>query len=45
MIETDFYILSEEQFAQFSQLAEEINVSIDYYLCEFCDVSGPLIEV
>ena len=41
MIETQFFILDEQQFQEYGQLADEINVTIDYYLSEFCDVEGP----
>ena len=40
MIETDFYILSQEQYDQFNSEAQELGLSIDYYLSEFCDVKG-----
>jgi hypothetical protein len=43
MIETDFFILDEQQYQEYSQLADEIDVSIDYYLSEFCHVEGPSI--
>ena len=45
MIETEFFILNEEQFQEYSQLADEVGVSLDYYLTEFCDVEGPDVEV
>ena len=44
MIETDYFILNGEQYQQFYTEASEIGVSIDYYLIEFCDVIGPMIE-
>ena len=44
MIETDFFILTEEQFQEYSQLADEESVTLDYYLSEFCDVQGPTIS-
>jgi hypothetical protein len=40
MIETDFYILSQEQYDQFNSEASELGLSIDYYLDEFCDIQG-----
>ena len=40
MIETQFFILSSQQYDQFDTEAKEIGVSIDYYLSEFCDVTG-----
>jgi hypothetical protein len=45
MIETEFFILDAEQFQEYSQLADEVGVSLDYYLSEFCDVEGPDIMV
>jgi hypothetical protein len=45
MIETQFFILSEQDFNQYSTEAEEIGVSIDYYLSEFCQVSGEDVYV
>ncbi len=45
MIETDFFILSQEQYDQFFTEAEEIGVSIDYYLSEFCHVTGEDVYV
>ena len=45
MIETNFYILDQEQFNQYNTEAQKVGVSLDYYLDEFCDVIGPMIEV
>jgi hypothetical protein len=45
MIETEFFILDSAQFQEYSQLADEAGVSLDYYLSEFCDVEGPDIMV
>jgi hypothetical protein len=44
MIETEFFILDDEQFQEYSKLADEMCVSIDYYLQEFCNVEGPMIQ-
>lgn len=44
MIETDFFVLNGEQYQEFYTLAQEIGVSLDYYLLEFCDVEGPYID-
>ena len=41
MIETDYYILNQEQFNQFNTEAQEVGVTLDYYLDEFCDIEGP----
>ena len=40
MIETNFFILSQEQYDQFYSEAEKIGVSLDYFLMEFCSVIG-----
>ena len=45
MIETKFFILDAQQYQEYSQLADDVGVSIDYYLSEFCDVEGPDIFV
>jgi hypothetical protein len=45
MIETEFFLLNEEQFNEYSTLADEAGVSIDYYLSEFCEVIGPDVIV
>ena len=45
MIETEFFILDAQQFQEYSQLADGVGVSIDYYLSEFCDVEGPDVMV
>jgi hypothetical protein len=45
MIETDFFILTGEQYQQFNSEASELGLSIDYYLSEFCDVEGPDIYI
>jgi len=45
VIETQFYILSEEQFDQFNQEAEEHGMKIDHYLLEFCEVKVPPITI
>ena len=44
MIETDYYILNQEQFDQFNIEAESLGITLDYYLDEFCDVTGPAIS-
>jgi len=40
MIETDFFILTSEQYHQTLQDAAIKGVSVDYYLLEFTDVFG-----
>ena len=45
MIETDYFILSPEQYQQTLQDAAIEGVSIDYYLLEFCDVEGDWVGV
>ena len=45
MIETNFFILSSEQYQQTQQDAAIEGVSVDYYLLEFCTVEGEWVEV
>ena len=45
MIETNYYILTPEQYQEFSQDAAIEGVSIDYFLDEFCDVDGDYVYV
>jgi hypothetical protein len=45
MIETNFYILNQEQYQQFYAEAQELGLNIDYYLDEFCQVEGPMVDV
>ena len=40
MIETDFFILTGEQYQEFYTEAQKLNVTVDYYLSEFCTVDG-----
>jgi hypothetical protein len=44
VIETQFFILSQEQYDQIHSHASELGVSIDYFLMEFCNVIGPVIS-
>jgi hypothetical protein len=44
MIETDFFLLSSEQYQQTLQDAAIEGVSIDYFLMEFCDVEQEWIQ-
>jgi hypothetical protein len=43
MIETDFFILTGEQYQQFNSEASELGLSIDYYLSEFMDIDEPWV--
>ena len=45
MIETQFFILTQEQFNQFYTEAQELGLNVDYYLSEFCDVTGENVWV
>jgi hypothetical protein len=45
MIETDFYILSQEQYDECYTEASKLGMNIDHYLLEFCEVEGPYITV
>jgi hypothetical protein len=40
MIETDYYILTKDQYDECYTEALRIDVSIDYFLMEFCDIKG-----
>lgn len=44
MIETQFFVLSHEQYQEHSKDADELGVSIDYYLMEFTTTEGPMCE-
>jgi hypothetical protein len=44
MIETDFFILTKEQYDSVNDSAEQLNLSVDYYLMEFCEVEGPYVR-
>jgi hypothetical protein len=44
MIETDFFILTKEQYDSVSDSSEQLNLSVDYYLMEFCEVEGPYVR-
>jgi hypothetical protein len=44
MIETDFFILNGEQYQEYYTEAQKEGVSLDYYLLEFCEVTGPYME-
>jgi hypothetical protein len=43
VIETQFFILTPEQYEEHLQDANELGISIDYYLSEFCEVQGPKV--
>jgi len=45
VIETQFFILTPEQYEEHLQDANELGISIDYYLSEFCEVQGPKVTV
>jgi len=44
MIETDFYILSRQQYEENLQFAQELGITIDHFLLEWCDIQGPLVQ-
>ena len=44
MIETDYFILSAEQYQQFYTEAQELGVNVDRFLMEWCDVDGATVE-
>jgi hypothetical protein len=37
MIETDYHILPENVYLDVITIAQELGVSVDYFLMEFCD--------
>ena len=45
MIETDFFILDGEQYQEFYTEAQQLGITLDYFLLEFCDVQGPMVTV
>lgn len=44
MIETDYFILTQEQFEENLPDAQELGVSLDYYLMEFTHTEGSMVE-
>lgn len=44
MIETEYYILDEEQYQEFYTEAQQVGVTLDYYLDEFTIIEGPMCE-
>jgi hypothetical protein len=45
MIETNFFILTHDQYHQFNSEASELGLSVDYFLMEFCTVEGEWVTV
>jgi len=43
MIETDFYVLSQEQYEECNTEAMKLGISLDHFLLEWCDIQGPYI--
>ena len=43
MIETQFFVMESDMYEKVSQMAKDLNVSIDYLLLEFCVVEGEVI--
>lgn len=44
MIETNYHILPSELFAELSSEAKELDLNLDYYLMEFCDIEGEWVQ-
>ena len=44
MVETDYFILTQEQFEENLPDAQELGVSLDYYLMEFTHTEGSMVE-
>jgi len=40
MIETDYHILPPDVFHEVKSEADQLGVSVDYYLMEFCEIEG-----
>ena len=40
MIETDYHILPPDVFHEVKPEADQLGVSVDYYLMEFCEIEG-----
>jgi hypothetical protein len=45
MIETDYFILTSEQYQQFYMEAQKLGVNVDTFLMEWCDVEGEDVYV
>jgi hypothetical protein len=45
MIQTQFFILTPEQFQEHVQYAAIEGVNLDYFLLEFCDIEGDWVSV
>ena len=45
MIETDHFIITQEQYDEFYTEATKVGVSLDHYLLEWCDVEGEDVYV
>ena len=45
MIETDYFIITQEQHDEFYTEATKVGVSLDHYLLEWCDVEGEDVYV
>ena len=44
MIETQFYILGNQEYQEAKQDADELGISVDYYLFEFVNTQGFYVE-
>jgi len=42
-IETNYFILSQEQYEECYPVADELGINLDYYLMEFCSVEGSYV--
>lgn len=45
MIETDYFILSTQEYKKAKHDADNLGVSVDYYLSEFCTYEWEWVEV
>ena len=41
MIETNYFILTQEQYQEYNPEAQRLGISLDYLMMEFLDIEGP----
>ena len=45
MIETDYFILSTQEYQECAMQAENLGVNVDYFLMEFCTIDANWVEI
>ena len=45
MIETQFYILGNQEYKEAKQDADQLGISVDYYISEFCTYEWEWVEI